>query len=268
MMVHVAWAGIRGSRGMHNLILMALVAGLAASPTMALAEESTPAGVADWSGAYIGLSAGAGWSSTSIRDGGTATPPSPPYGAFACAVSLLGNYCNRPFELDSSGFLGAIQFGGNLQRGNWVYGIEVDVGWADIDETKHLIYPTSPNQDSDIASVDYGVFFTLTGRLGYAIDKSLFYVKGGLAGADIEISAADLDRGAIYPGSVTRDSGLEGGWTLGGGWEYMLSQKVSIKAEYLYMDFGSSVSYSPDGDIYKTDHELHTARVGFNLHTN
>ena len=55
------------------------------------------------------------------------------------------------------------------------------------------------------------------------------------------------------------------GWTIGGGLEHALTADVSIKAEYLYMDFGSDTSLSSDGDIYKHEHELHTIKAGLNF---
>jgi opacity protein-like surface antigen len=64
----------------------------------------------------------------------------------------------------------------------------------------------------------------------------------------------------------SEDSGFHGGWALGGGWEQRLTERLSLKAEYLYMDFGSSTSSSQAGDIYKHDNELHTARLGINWH--
>jgi outer membrane immunogenic protein len=58
---------------------------------------------------------------------------------------------------------------------------------------------------------------------------------------------------------------VETGWALGGGIEYAITPRASLKAEYLYMDFGSSTAVSSDGDIYKTDHALHTAKLGVNF---
>ena len=83
-------------------------------------------------------------------------------------------------------------------------------------------------------------------------------------------TAADIDFGGgvhIYQGSFTRQSGTQTGWALGGGWEHYLTNQVSFKAEYLFMDFGSDKSRSPDGDIYEHENELHTVKVGSNFHS-
>ena len=62
--------------------------------------------------------------------------------------------------------------------------------------------------------------------------------------------------------AVTRR--IDAGWTLGGGVEYALSRDWRLKAEYLYMDFGSERSIDPDGDVYEHENALHVIKVGLN----
>lgn len=221
----------------------------------------------DWSGPYLGVHAGFGSAEVSSRDGGTHIK-NPPFGAFSCGPALTGNYCNVPFELDAGGALGGVQLGYNAQSGGFLIGVEGELGWLDISETETLI---RPSHDRDVLSADYGWYGAFTLRAGLIHERALFYVKGGLGFARIETEAADLDvnkasgQFEIFPGSLTRDSGVETGWALGGGIEYALSEDLSVKAEYLYMDFGSSRSVSPQGDIYEHEHALHTAKLGLNV---
>ena len=243
-------------------------AGLSPKSTMSLKDDPAGASSAAWTGLYVGLHGGYGWGDTSFKDGGTplGAPPNPPYGAFACGPALTGNYCGVPFELDPGGGFGGLQLGMSWQRERLVYGIEAELGWLGLDETTTLIRPFD---DRDVASVDYGWYGTLTGRLGLALDRTLLYVKGGLALADVEVSAADMDLvGAqfqIYAPSLIRHSSLEMGWALGGGLEFALNDHMTLKTEYLYMDFGSETSRSPDGDIYKHENDVHTVKVGVNV---
>lgn len=223
-----------------------------------------------WSGLYFGAHAGYGWGDTEIKDGGTdiRDPNIPPHGAFSCAPALTGNYCGTPFELSPEGGLAGIQLGYNVQRGNLVFGVEGEFGWLNIDDGYVLDRPDTivdKPDDQDFGSVEYGLYGTLTLRAGYAFDKALVYVKGGLAFADIETEAYDIDEGRPYERSRARSSGVQTGWALGAGLEYALSDRISVKAEYLYMDFGSDDSRSFDGDIYEQDHALHTAKLGLNF---
>lgn len=221
-----------------------------------------------WTGFYIGVHGGYGWGDSSIGDGGTKLGkkdergnPTPPFGAFACGPAVGGNYCSDSFELEPEGWLGGAQLGANWQRGGLVLGVEGDIGYLGLDDEGTI---DRLEGDRDFASVEYGWYGTLTGRIGVALDRSLLYVKGGLAVARIEIEGADFDNGVLFtPGQVsTSDTQL--GWALGGGLEHALSDRLSLKAEYLYMDFGSDTVRSAQGDIYEHDHQIHTAKVGLN----
>jgi outer membrane immunogenic protein len=216
-----------------------------------------------WSGVYAGLHAGYAWGDTSIGEGGTdiGNPHVAPHGAFSCAPAVVP-YCDVPMQVDTEGPAFGAQLGANWQSGPIVIGAEGEIGMLGADGDKLLFRPAN---DQDTASIDYDWYATLTGRLGYAFGHTLVYVKGGAAFADIAVTAADIDDGAIYQGSFTQYSKVHSGWTAGGGLEHALGDGVSIKAEYLYMDFGSETSGSSDGDIYKHEHELHMVKLGFNV---
>jgi len=71
---------------------------------------------------------------------------------------------------------------------------------------------------------------TARGRIGYAgFDSFLPYITGGAAFGDIEATNS-----ALSSASKTKV-----GWTLGGGVEYAMWSRWSVKAEYLYVDLGS-----------------------------
>jgi outer membrane immunogenic protein len=68
-------------------------------------------------------------------------------------------------------------------------------------------------------------------------------------------------------------SDVTAGWTLGGGGEWLLDGNWSIKAEYLYVDFGSmnvpvNVSNTPEFTqtmVVDADLSSQVARVGLNF---
>ena len=66
------------------------------------------------------------------------------------------------------------------------------------------------------------------------------YVTGGLALTRLGVSNSFSDNvplGAGTAGSANA-SATKAGWVVGGGLEYALIKNWSIKAEYLFMDFG------------------------------
>src|SRR5262249_50671960 len=68
----------------------------------------------------------------------------------------------------------------------------------------------------------------VTGRLGYARDNWLGYVKGGYANSKIEFNTSVASTGQTSSTSSERD----GGWTAGAGVEYAFSPNVSVGGEY------------------------------------
>ena len=99
---------------------------------------------------------------------------------------------------------------------------------------------------------------TVRGRLGFAVDRALFFVTGGWAYADTKDTIFD-DDWYIVDGGRNRN-----GWTVGGGIEYALTPNWTVKAEGLYYDLGKSTIYN-DGDYsYTAKHEGVVARLGVN----
>ena len=68
----------------------------------------------------------------------------------------------------------------------------------------------------------------MRGRIGYAFDRVMPYVTGGLAVGDVGAESA------ASPAS----SDTNVGWTVGGGVEAALAGNWTAKIEYLYVDLG------------------------------
>ncbi|MDI1346561.1 MAG: outer membrane beta-barrel protein [Pseudolabrys sp.] len=108
-------------------------------------------------------------------------------------------------------------------------------------------------------------FGTVRGRLGYAQDSWLLYTTGGYAYTRLETEAS-ATAGA---GTATLSQhDFRNGWAIGGGIEVALMQRWSLKAEYLYMDFGkSTTTWAVPGLPTLTDTtklNMNLVRVGVN----
>jgi len=237
-----------------------------------------------FAGAYIGLNAGAAWGSSdySTNPGCASSGVNAVFcevgasEANGAAVGSLGTG-----SLSSSGFTGGIQAGYNWQSGNIVFGGEGDFGAFNLSKSASPggTFPepflgTAFNLNESM-STDW--LITLRGRLGYTVTPQLLlYGTAGLALTDFKFSSGYSDNAidATFPGGTgsTRVSNVVTGWTIGGGGEWLMDGCWSIKAEYLYVDFGSTnmpVALSNTEDFTQTmwvdaDLSAQVARVGVN----
>lgn len=117
---------------------------------------------------------------------------------------------------DLSGYNVGGTLGYNWQMGAFVYGIEGDISYTSNDGT---ISGTSMSQD---------YMMTVRGRFGWAFTpRMLVYGTGGYAGSNLKATAPGLT-----------EEKFRNGWTLGAGVEYALLPQWTVKAEYLYVDYG------------------------------
>jgi outer membrane immunogenic protein len=83
---------------------------------------------------------------------------------------------------------------------------------------------------------------TARGRLGYAVDKWLFYVTGGAAWVKIDSAEWNI----TVPGPTANlQSDTRTGWTVGVGLDYALSYGWSLRSEYLYVQIPSYTTFTP-----------------------
>ncbi len=113
--------------------------------------------------------------------------------------------------------LAGLGLGGNLQHGNFVFGLEGDI--SAIGTGTELALKNTVTADQDW-------FATARARAGLHADGTLFYATGGLAMLGIDVANAN--------GS---DRDHMNGWTIGGGLEQQISERIHIKAEGLYLNF-------------------------------
>jgi outer membrane immunogenic protein len=158
-----------------------------------------------WTGFYLGAMGGYGWSDQVRATIG------------GLAVSASSNDLKGGFAGGTVGY--------NWQNGQLVFGIETDAAWSDIKYSETAFGVTLTDKIQSFGSV--------TGRFGFAADAALFYVKGGYAWADNQISAAG-------GGATFAESRFHSGWTVGGGLEYLFVPNWSGKVEYMYADYSNA----------------------------
>ncbi len=180
-----------------------------------------PVSVFSWTGFYAGLHVGYGWGDIDSDVSGS---------------------------MDADGFLLGGQIGANYQFMNGVVvGLEGDLSWTNIEGDTSI---------GDL-SIDHEVEWlgTVRARLGYAFDRFLPYVTGGVAFADAERSNNVGDS----------DDNTHFGYVLGAGVEYAFADNLSAKLEYQYLNFDEenyALGFGPGG--VDADFDLHTVRVGLN----
>jgi outer membrane immunogenic protein len=232
---------------MHRFLL-ATVAFAALSTTASAADlprASAPPVIAvapifTWTGFYVGLNAGAGF--TNGGSVGAAT------GFAAPAAAAL----QFPGRSNDATFLIGATIGYNWQFGNIVAGVEGDLGYLFSNGRRDATIlgvpatgfgPGAPPNTATLTGGDRDQLFgTARVRLGFAFDRALLYATGGVAFRErqradsVQIIAAG---GVVFPGLWSNGGGETVGWTLGGGLEYAITNNWSIKGEYLYANFGN-----------------------------
>ncbi len=216
-------------------------------------------------------------------------PPPPVFTWTGFYVGINGGYGGDrfayPFRIDglsgqaavtSSGFLGGGQIGFNYQwpTTNYVVGLEADADATSIRGQVSASAGFGGLSASAVGGSHINYIGTVRGRLGYALfDRFLPYVTGGFAygsvtaygNANIAVPGGGAGVGASQTNTRT-------GWTVGAGVEYAITNNLTFKTEYLYVNLGQNTLLSgsfavPGGAIpyylgQKTD--AHIARAGLN----
>jgi outer membrane immunogenic protein len=191
---------------------LTLVSGSALAADMRPATARAPVytkapmmSVYSWTGCYIGGNAGGLWAK---KDWTSLT------GAAESSVDINGGVAGG-------------QVGCNYQVGTWVFGIQGDYDWTNASASSTdavFLATTDQTKIKALASV--------TGRVGYAWDRFLGYVKGGGAWESDDYSIST-------PALLSSLSETRTGWTLGVGGEYAFTDWLTGFVEYDYYDFGT-----------------------------
>jgi outer membrane immunogenic protein len=226
----------------------------------------------DWTGAYAGVNAGGGVAHADMR-----TSVEAPGMYFLpddiAQVGDAGAATANPFL-----FAGGAQAGYNLQSGTMVYGLEADLSAFELNGSRTVTqeYNTAPGMHFALEqSVRTDWLLTVRPRVGVAISDFFIYGTAGVAVTRIKYTATYTDdfnppNSALETGSISK---TQVGWTAGAGCEYALSERWSVKGEYLYADFGrvsgGSVLTAPPPNTDNFSHSVslqtHLLRVGLNF---
>ena len=154
-------------------------------------------------------------------------------------------------DYDVDGFLIGVMSGYNFQSGNFVFGIDSDMSFADIDGnvTNAVCAATCSTE------IDY--FGTTRARIGFAMDNILPYATGGLA--------TGLVDGRIN--GVNGKSKIHYGYAVGGGVEWAFMQGWAARVEYLYADLGSKNHRFGATRVNVDVSDMHIVRAGVSMNT-
>lgn len=181
---------------------------------------AAPAGY-NWSGLYVGVHGGYSWGDS---DAGYDDP---------LLAGLAG-----PLDMEPDGGFGGVQIGYNYQMpSNIVLGVEAAIAYADISDT----IPDVLGGPGETIESNTDFVGTLRGRLGYAVDRFLPFVSGGLAVAHSEAYSSDLG---------DSDDKTLTGWTAGAGLEVAIDDTWSVSAEYIYTDLGDETWF--EGEAFQS----------------
>jgi outer membrane immunogenic protein len=243
---------------MKKLLLGSLVAltmgGSAAIAADMPLKAPPPVAVFSWTGCYVGIEGGGAWGRSKHR------APN-----FSAPGNIGGTDITNWFDV--SGGVAGVEYGCNQQfGGNWVFGIEGDWSWS------------SKKGGANELPVGNPLFFDSTkekwvstsrARVGYAWDRAWLYVTGGFAAARVEMTLDGTGAGVLPAGALNfvSDRKTVYGYVVGVGLEYAFLNNWSLKAEYLYMNFGENGFLNPAPAFYAPRSfqlDDHIVRVGLN----
>jgi outer membrane immunogenic protein len=152
------------------------------------------ASIYSWSGLYFGGQVG--YAQDSIR-----TTMSTPAGV------ALANWSGA-----GGGIVGGLYSGYNWRIGGFVFGVDSDVEGSSLNKSLGPVIGLY-----DATAINWQA--SLRARLGFAVDRALFYVAGGLADASLKQSL--FDAGNSTPFNANRL-----GYTVGGGVDYAVTDNL------------------------------------------
>ena len=219
-----------GALALAGMTLPTSAADLGARP-ITKGPVAAPVYAYNWTGCYIGANVGGKWGDFS----GTETIGA--FGVFGPSFITFDNFGNNN---NDATFMGGGQLGCQWQSSNWVFGIEGDFDATDINRTfvapGTILFPFLPGDQIQLRN-DWQA--SVRGRLGYAWDRFLVYATGGVAFANVQVTAGFVPVAFGVPFLFAQDSQTLVGGTVGAGFEYGITENLSFGVEYRFTDFGS-----------------------------
>ncbi len=193
-----------------------------------------------WGGVYIGAFGGYGWGKNNVAESGAAY-----------------NAGSTGWGYQTEGLLGGVRAGYDWESTGLILGIEAGLGHIAVEGDG--ADPASGGLDT-LSVLASGAYAELTGRLGFADDRWLYYMTGGAVFADLDLSVTDsCAAGPCGTDTIAaRSDDIETGWTAGIGVGHALSQNWSATLEYRYIRFEdiTVTGVSSASTTHSWDHDL------------
>lgn len=246
--------GVLGMRGKF-LFVSVVLASVAADSALAAdmpvkAPVLTQPSVFNWTGCYIGAHFGGSGGRKQLSNSS---------GLEADDISSI--------SADTGGFLPGGQAGCNYQFfGNWVLGAEGALSWFTMHGVTEIELPNNVGTANFSARADW--LASATGRLGYAWNPWIVYLKGGVAWVHdkYDVSGTVNVTPFDFAPSDTRT-----GWTLGLGFGFVFWGNWSAELEYNHYDFGTKgvTLFDPLNNVLATANvtqRIDAVTFGLNYH--
>jgi outer membrane immunogenic protein len=240
-----------------------VLAGAASAADMPLkAPYVAPPPAFSWTGCYVGGNVGG-----IKNDSRLTSSPSGDYLPILTPAQLAGD--TYTYDATGTAVTAGANWGCNRQYGSIVLGLDSDFNWTGINESINanhpLNVPVGLQTYTEAITQKLTYFSTTRARLGWAHDRFMVFVAGGLASGKVKSDYLATFPTATYSGSENK---TRYGWTIGGGAEYALSQNWFLRGEYLYIDLGkfdytNLQTPGPSGFTWNTEVETkaHIARL-------
>ena len=191
----------------------------------------------DWTGIYGGVHVGAGVLDDVVTN--------------TTATALLN--AGTQTKLSPFALVGGAQAGFNIEFAPFVIGAEGTFSWSDISGTQVTPSLQPTISENSVSTPQW--YATATGRAGFAANDFLFYAKGGAAWMGVHYTQ-NVVAGIRQSGQTDVDT--RSGFTVGGGVEFGMTENLSAKLEYDFLDFGTktynfnNLGFNPAGSAMGT----------------
>ena len=156
----------------------------------------------------------------------------------------------------NSNFFG-LNAGYNFQSGSMVYGVEGDANWSNYSGSRQCVADATVKCGYSI-----DLSGSLRGRFGVSIDQMLLFGTAGVSAGRGTTSISPATAGLTGQSTATLL-----GITFGAGAEYALTQTISVKAQYDYVNWSertTGINTISSGAPYTGFPSTHAVKFGLN----
>jgi outer membrane immunogenic protein len=249
---------------MKKLLLAGAALGSLSIPALAadmpVKARPVPVPVFTWTSCFLGMHAGGGWAQKDVTDPVELVQDTLSQAAITTGVTTV--------RVNPSGAVIGGQFGCDYQFApNWVVGVEGSASGATMKSDTTVGLHDTDGTALVTARTDF--LGSVTGRFGYAVDRWLYYVRGGVAwaGDKYTVTGNNVTFGGFDFGGLD----WRPGWTVGAGIEWAFAGNWSARLEYDYHGLGTRtilMSDSISGFTGPLDvkQNVQTVKLGINFH--